>query len=246
MRYEILGPLRVVDEKGSAPLRAQKLATVLAVLLIRSDQVVMAEQLTREIWGELPPQRTTAGIYVCISRLRKFLDRPGGKGPIITRPGGYMLRRASTECDFDAFERLVSDGRKHVRRGAHAEAAGCFEQALALWRGPAFGNVQAGPIVAGFLKRLDEMRIECAEMSAEVQLELGRHQELVGRLRSLVAEFPLRETFYRQLMLALYRSERKSEALGIYESARRVLDRELGLEPGRKLRELRHTVLAST
>lgn len=246
MRYEILGPLHVVDEKGSSLLRAQKLATVLAVLLIRSDQVVVADQLTREIWGELPPRRTTASIYVCISRLRKFLSRPGQPDPIVTRPGGYMLRRASSECDFDAFQRLVADGRKCLRAGEPAAAAARFEQALALWRGPAFGNVQPGPIMAGFLKRLAEMRIECAEMSAEAQLELGRHQELVGRLRSLVDEFPLRETFYRQLMLALYRSDRKSEALGIYESARRVLDRELGLEPGRKLRELRHTVLAST
>jgi DNA-binding SARP family transcriptional activator len=246
VRYEILGPLRVVDEKGSHPLRAQKLATVLAVLLIRSDQVVTAEQLTREIWGELPPQRTTAGMYVCISRLRKFLSRPGQQNPIITRPGGYILRRASSECDFDAFQRLVSDGRRHVRRGRHPEAAVCFEQALELWRGPAFGNIQPGPIVAGFLKRLGEMHIECTEMSVEEQLELGRHQEIVGRLRSLVDQFPLRETFYRQLMLALFRSDRKSDALGIYESARNVLDRELGLEPGRKLRELRHTVLAST
>ncbi|MGP3969016.1 AfsR/SARP family transcriptional regulator [Streptomyces sp. 6N223] len=157
-----------------------------------------------------------------------------------------MLRRASSECDVDIFERLVTEGRKRVRCGEHAEASACFEQALNLWRGPALANVQPGPIVAGFLKRLDELRIECTEMSVEVQLELGRHQEIVGRLRSLVAEFPLRETFYRQLMLALYRSDRKTDALGIYEYARRVLDRELGLEPGRKLRELRHTVLAST
>lgn len=245
VRYEILGPLRVVDEEGSSLLRAQKLATVLAVLLIRSDQVVMAEQLPREIWGDLPPQRTTASIYVCISRLRKFLSRPDQRNPIVTRPGGYMLRRASSECDVDLFQRLVAGGRKHARSGEPEQAAACFEQALALWRGPAFGNVQAGPIVAGFLKRLDEMRIECAEMSVEVHLELGRHQELVDRLQSLVAEYPLRETFYRQLMLALYRADRKSEALGIYESAWRVLDREMGLEPGRELRELRHTVLAS-
>ncbi|MFH8369656.1 BTAD domain-containing putative transcriptional regulator [Streptomyces sp. NPDC018031] len=235
----------MADEGGCSPLRAQKLATVLAVLLIRSDQVVMAEQLPREIWGELPPRRTTASIYVCVSRLRKFLNRPGQQNPIITRPGGYMLRRASSECDFDVFQRLVADGRKHARSGEPAAAATRFEQALGLWRGPAFGNVQAGPIVAGFLKRLVEMRIECAEMSVEVDLELGRHQESIGRLRSLIAEFPLRETFYRQLMLALHRSDRTSEALGIYESARCVLDRELGLEPGRKLRELRHTVLAS-
>jgi DNA-binding SARP family transcriptional activator len=235
----------VVDERGASPLRAQKLATVLAVLLIRSGQVVTAEQLPREIWGELPPQRTTASIYVCVSRLRKFLSRPDQRNPIITRPGGYMLRRASSECDADIFQLLVANGRKHARNGEQEQAAACFEQALGLWRGPAFANVTAGPIVAGFLKRLDEMRIECEEMSVEVYLGLGRDQELVGRLRSLVTEFPLRETFYRQLMLALYRSDRKSEALGIYDSAWRVLDREMGLEPGRELRELRHTVLAS-
>jgi SARP family transcriptional regulator, regulator of embCAB operon len=246
VRYEILGPVRVVEEKGSTPLRARKLATVLALLLIRPDQVVTAEQLTREIWGELPPQRPAAGIYVCVSRLRKFLGRPGRQNPIITRPGGYMLRRASSESDLDDFERLVANGRKHVRSGRHTDAAACLERALGLWRGPAFTGVQPGPLVAGCQKRLDDMRIECTELSVEVQLELGRHQELVGRLRRLVDEFPLRETFYRQLMLALYRSDRKTDALGIYDYAQRVLDRELGLEPGRKLRELRHTVLAST
>lgn len=246
MRYEILGPVRVVDDKNSSPLRAQKLATVLAVLLIRSEQVVTAEQLTSEIWGEVPPQRSTASIYVCVSRLRKFLHRPGRQNPIITRPGGYLLRRTSSECDVDVFRRLVAEGRKHVRGAEHAAAAARFEQALDLWRGPALDNVQVGPIVAGFLKRLTETHIECTETLIDVQLELGRHQELIGRLRSLVDEFPLRETFYRQLMLALYRSDRKCDALDIYESARCVLDRELGLEPGRKLRELRHSVLAST
>lgn len=246
MRYEILGPVRVVDEKGVSHLRAQKLATVLAVMLIRADQVVTAEQLTREIWGELPPQRSAAGIYVCVSRLRKFLARPGRPDPVITRPGGYMLRRGASDCDVDVFRRLVTDGRRHLRRGEHAAAAAFSEEALGLWRGPAFDNVGPGPIMEGFNKLLAELHIECMEMSVEAQLALGRHREIVGRLHSLVAEFPLRETFYGQLMLALHRSNRRSDALCIYESARRVLDRELGLEPGRKLRELRHAVFAST
>jgi DNA-binding SARP family transcriptional activator len=89
------------------------------------------------------------------------------------------------------------------------------------------------------------MHIECIELLVEAKLALGRHQELVGRLHALTAEFPLRETFYWQLMLVLHRSDRKSDALRIYESARKVLDTELGLEPGQKLRKLRHAVLAS-
>ncbi|MFI0898074.1 BTAD domain-containing putative transcriptional regulator [Streptomyces sp. NPDC020983] len=245
MRYEILGPLRVDDERGSSPLGAQRLATLLAVLLIRSDQVVPAEQISRELWGEAPPHRTTATLYVCISRLRKFLDRPGRRNPILTRPGGYMLCRAASECDADVFERLVAAGRKDTRSGQPEAAAASLDSAMGLWRGAPLANVRSGPLVTGFRRRLDEMRIECSEMFTQARLDLGRHEEVIAPLRSLVTEFPLREIFYRQLMLALFRSDRKSEALGIYDSACRVLDRETGLEPGRDLRQLRHTVLAS-
>lgn len=246
MRYEILGPLRVVDESGSSCVRAQKLAVVLGVLLIRAEQVVTAEQLMTEIWGELPPQRASSGIHVYISRLRKFLHRPGqSTSPIVRRPGGYILHLLSDEFDLAMFQKLVANGRRSVRAGRHAEAVIDFERALDLWRGPILDGLHAGPIIDGFLKWLSEMRIECTEMLIDSQLALGCHQETVSRLHSLTEEHPLRETFHLQLMLALHHSDRRNEALRTYESARRILDRELGLEPGQKLRELHHTVLMS-
>src|SRR6185503_18952705 len=114
-----------------------------------------------------------------------------------------------------------------------------------LWRGPALGDLRAGPIVEGFVTWLAEARLECLEMLADSHLELGRHRELVGRLYSLTAEHPLREAFYRQLMLALYRSERQADALKVYQMARKTLNEELGLEPCRSVQDLQRAILTA-
>jgi SARP family transcriptional regulator, regulator of embCAB operon len=244
MRYEILGPLRVVDEDGSAFISARKIEILLAVLLIRADQVVTADQLMVEIWGDRLPRRATACLQVYISQLRKFLSRPSRPGsPIVTRPPGYLLRVGSDEFDLSSFLGLVTAGRTNARASRHQEASDCFERALALWRGPVLDDLRIGPIVEGFVTWLDEMRMGCTEMLVDSQLELGRHRELVGGLYALSVEHPLRETFYRQLMLALYRSERKADALNVYQTARKMLNDELGLEPCRMLQDLQRAIL---
>lgn len=246
MRYEILGPLRVVDEGGSSFISARKMEILLAVLLIRSDQVVATDQLMAEIWGDQIPRRAAAGLHVYISQLRKFLCRPYRPGsPIVTRPPGYLLRLGSDEFDLTVFRRLVATGRTMVREGRHEEASVCFERALALWRGPTLDDLRIGPIVEGFMAWLAEIRMECVGMLVDSQLELGRHREIVGNLFSLTAEYPLREGFYRQLMLALYRSDRQADALKVYQAARKTLSEELGLEPCRVLRDLQRAILVA-
>jgi DNA-binding SARP family transcriptional activator len=246
VRYEILGPLRVVDEAGSSSISAPKIETLLAVLLIRADKVVANDQLMAEIWGEQVPRRASAGLHVYISQLRKFLYRPDRLGsPIVTRVSGYLLRMGSDELDLHSFQQLASKGRALFRNGHHAEASDCIERALGMWRGPVLNDASIGPIVEGCTTWLAEMHIECIEMLADAQLQLGRHRELVGRLYALSAEYPLHEAFYRQLMLALYRSRRQADALKVYESARRTLNEELGLEPCRDLQDLQRAVLAA-
>jgi DNA-binding SARP family transcriptional activator len=247
VKYELLGPLRVVSEEGTyESIGAQKIETLLAVLLIRSNQVVATERLTTEIWGERVPRSATAGIHVYISQLRKFLSRCGGsRGPIVTRPPGYALRSGADELDFRSFLRLVGRGRDHAREGRYDQASDCFENALDIWRGPVLGDLSKGPIVKGFVTWLTETRLECIEMLIDAQLKLGRHRELVGRLYSLTAEHPLRESFSRQLMLALYRSERQTDALEVYRSVRQTIHDELGLEPCRALQELQRGILAA-
>jgi len=244
MEYEILGPLRVTDGDGSYFINAKKMQVLLTLLLIRARQVVTIDEAIAEIWGNDPPRRATAGIHVYISQLRKFLDRPGrSESPILTRPPGYLLQLGDDQLDVHQFQELMHRGRGYLGSGQHAEASTVFEGALALWRGPVLGDLCAGPILEGFATWMQETRLECVELLVETQLSLGRHRELVGRLYSLTAEHPLREAFYRQLMLALSRSERQADALRVYQQARNTLNEELGLEPCRALRELQRAIL---
>lgn len=245
MKYLTLGPLRVVDTEGSSFISARKVDILFAALLIRADRLVTTDQLMTELWGDKPPRRATAGLHVYISELRKFLNRgDSSDNRIVTRPPGYLLALGDDELDAQQFLNLVNLGRDHVRQGRHEEAVDCLEYALSLWHGPAFGDLVGGPMIESFSARLYEVKMECTEMLVDSQLLLGRHREVIGRLYSLITEFPLRETFYRQLMLALYRSDRRGDALKVYQSAHRALNTELGLEPCRTLRELQRAILA--
>lgn len=247
MKYELLGSLRVVDERGASFIGAPKVAALLATLLVRAEHVVAAEQLIEEIWGENPPRRAAAGIHVYVSDLRKFLHRPEqGDNPIVTRSPGYLLRlRESDELDYRTFLELAELGRGHLREHGLEEATGCFERALGLWRGPMLADIGGGRVLSSFATWLTEVRMECTELLLDAQLRLGRHRELIGRIYSLTLEHPLREAFYRQLMLALHRSDRRADALKVYQTARTVLIDELALEPCRALQELHQAILRS-
>ena len=245
MRYEILGPLRLVDGDAISSPSARKIEVILGALLVRADQLVSAEQLMGEIWQDEPPRTATASLYVHISQLRKFLYRPGRPDPIVTRKPGYALNIGADQFDLHEFQQLAKHGRQHVRAGRYEESADCFEEALRLWRGPALGDLREGPIIGGFTTWLEETRLECLELQIESGLALGRHRELVGHLYSLTAEHPLSETFHYQLMLSLYRSDRQADALAVYQATRTVLNEQLGLEPGRALRHLQRAILSA-
>jgi DNA-binding SARP family transcriptional activator len=217
---------------------------LLAILIIRANHVVPLDQLITEIWGDRAPRRATAGLHVYVSQIRKFLHRPfHAESPIVTRPPGYLLDTGSDDIDYHQFLGLVDRGRACAREECHEEATGYLDDALALWRGPVLSDLRQGPITEGFVTWLMETRVECVEMLIDSQLALGHHRELVGRLYSLTAEHPLRESFYRQLMLALYRSERQADSLKVYQTARRTLNDELGLEPCRALQDLQRAIL---
>jgi SARP family transcriptional regulator, regulator of embCAB operon len=245
VRYEILGPLRIVDENDISIIKARKIELLLAVLLIRCDQVVSFDQIVAEIWGADMPRRAAATIHVYVSQLRKFLKRPGRKeSPIITCAPGYELHLGSDDFDVHDFERLVSGGRALAQEQRHSEAAAAFDAALDLWRGPALGDLGNGVIVNGFAAWLEEARLECTEMMVDAHLAAGQHREIVGFLQALTTEHPLREAFYERLMLALYRSDCQAEALRVYRSARKSINDELGIEPCRTLQELQGAILA--
>jgi SARP family transcriptional regulator, regulator of embCAB operon len=245
LRYEILGPLRVLDRNGSASVvSARKIETVLATLIIRSDQVVPFDQLVAEIWCDMPPRRAAAAVHVYISELRKFLLRAGQpKNQVVTIAPGYLLSKGTDDIDFHQFVQLMNEGRVQMRETRYDEASATLREALGLWRGRALDDLRSGVIIDSFVTWLTEARLECLEMLGDAQLKLGRQREMVGEFYSLIAENPFREAFYRQLMLALYRSERQADALLVYQKARKTLHDELGLEPCRALRELQRAIL---
>jgi SARP family transcriptional regulator, regulator of embCAB operon len=246
VRYEVLGSLRVVGRPGGTTINARKVKILLSVLLIRADQLVTVDRLMEEIWDGEPPRRATAAVHVYVSQLRKFLSGPGAvDNPITTRPGGYLLRRGDDELDLHDFQRLVQRGRLDARAGRHADAVQNFDAALRTWRGPVLADLQESGMIAAFAAGIEEMRLECLEARIDSALVLGRHRELVGQLFSLTAEHAQRESFHRQLMLALYRSERQADALRAYRRVRDSLRGDLGLDPGRPLRELHDAILAA-
>ncbi|MBB5937025.1 AfsR/SARP family transcriptional regulator [Streptomyces zagrosensis] len=244
MRYELLGLIRVVGPEDTSYITAHKAEVLLATLLARAGQVVSADQLINELWGDRTPRRAHAALHVYVSQLRKFLRDAGGGQSIVTRPLGYLLRLGSDELDSLDFQRLMDDGRQQVRLGRHEQALERFESALALWRGPAFDDARDGPIVNTCATWLEETRLQCLELLIEEYLTLGRHRDIVGQLYALISDHPLRETFYRHLMLALYRSERQAEALMVYRAACGRLSEELGLAPCRPLRDLHQAILS--
>jgi DNA-binding SARP family transcriptional activator len=244
LRFEILGSLRVVNEGRVVTISARKMEIVLATLLIRTGQIVSVDQLIEEVWGQNPPRRATATLYVYISQLRKLLYSASGEAPgLETRAPGYLLRADDDALDLHRFQRLVNDGRAHSRAGRPDEARRLFEPALALWRGPVLADLRDGPIINGFATWLDEVRLEVIEMLNEANLELGRHRELVSALYGLVREHPFHEAFYRQLMIALCRSERRVDALRVFQNARTLLNQELGIEPGPRLQSVQREIL---
>jgi DNA-binding SARP family transcriptional activator len=246
VRYELLGDLRVVDGPDISSIGAQKVEILLATLLADADHVVSGNQLMSEIWGEQQPRRALAGLHVYVSELRKFLHRPDREqGPIVTRSPGYVLRLNGDELDSEVFLALAGLGRRLVREQRYGEAQERLEKALSLWRGPALGDLGQGPVLSSFATRLTETRLECLELLVDVRLQCGQHRELIGLLYTLTTENPLREAFHRQLMLALYRSERRADALKVYHSARCVLIDELGLEPCAPMRDLHEAILRS-
>jgi SARP family transcriptional regulator, regulator of embCAB operon len=251
LRYEILGPLRIVDDNGPHSIAAKKMQAALALMLILHDQVVSTERLIYEIWRDRPPRRSMAGIHVYVSHLRKLLARPsdqaecGNRNRIVTTSSGYMLRLGCDAVDFEDFRAGVEAGKEHYRAHRHQEAMASFDDALRLWRGTVLDEIREGPVVNGFVVRHEEMRLECIELLLSSALSLGKHREIVGYLYSLVQDHPLHEDFYQKLMFALYRSGRRADALRVYQSARDTLRSELGLEPSRPLRQLHQKILVA-
>jgi len=239
MEFRILGPLEVWDEGGEVPMVGSKPRALLAVLLLHPNEVVPVDRLIDELWGENPPEGAAAALRVNVSRLRKVLPHD----QLTTRSPGYVIRVQPDELDLHRFEHLVDEGRSLLARGPAADASKRLRDALALWRGPALADFAYENFAQTAIARLEEIRLAAVELRIDADLACGRHDELVGELEALVAEYPLRERLRIHLMRALYRSGRQAEALDVYDNARRALVDELGIDPSPALQDLERAIL---
>jgi DNA-binding SARP family transcriptional activator len=236
MDFRLLGPLEVVEHGRSLSLGGAKQRALLTMLLLHANEVVATERLIDDLWGEAPPATVAKSVHVYVSRLRGEL----GEDRILTRRPGYVLRADPGEIDLARFEALLAD----AAAADPAQAAQVLRDALALWRGPALADLAYEPFAQGTIARLEELRLTALERRIDADLATGRHADVVGELDMLAAEHPLREGVHGRRMVALYRCGRQAEALEAYQAARRALVEELGVEPGRALRELQQAVLA--
>ena len=232
IEYRILGSLEVCADGRLIEVRGARLRSLLVILLLRANQSVPRDVLLHELWGEQPPAGAQHSLDVYISRLRKALDPPGNASVVVTRPGGYSIQLTDGQLDVNVFERLAEGGRNALSAQAPDEAADKLRAALSVWRGSALADVSSEPYAQLEIARLEELRLGALENRIESDLALGRHAEVVGELRALVVQHPLREAFRGHLMIALYRSGRQAEALAAYQAARQALIEELGLDPG--------------
>jgi ABC-type transport system substrate-binding protein/DNA-binding SARP family transcriptional activator len=244
VEFRVLGALELVDGGKPVPLGGRRQRSLLAVLLLHANKVVSTDSLIDELWGERPPATAQHTVHAYMSRLRKLLRENGGSEQmLVSYPDGYLLRVQFGEFDLDRFEHLAEEGRRALDTGAFQEAATACRAALALWRGPALADLRFEPFAHVDVERLEQQRLAALEDRIEADLNLGRHATLVAELETLVAEHPLRERLREELMLALYRSGRRAEALEAYRSARTYLVEEHGLEPGKPLQLLHHAIL---
>jgi DNA-binding SARP family transcriptional activator len=239
LEIRLLGSFQVTVDGRPAGTSGSKRDALLALLALRRGRPVSVDALIDALWGDdVLPASPRNAIHHHVARLRAAL----GQESIVGSGNAYALENART--DALGFEDLLADARAALRAGDARTAADVAAQALAFWRGRALEGLPETSWVGAEAGRLEGLRIDALEERFEPALELGEHRESVSELQRAIHENPFRERLWRLLMVALYRSGRAADALETYQSARRILVEELGLEPGPELRRTQEAILA--
>ena len=254
-RFELLGPVRAWTGPGDGPrggteieLGPGKQRAVLAVLLLQAGTPVPTARVVDAVWGDEPPANGPNVVQKYVAGLRRALEparspRSPGQAIALT-DGGYLLTVRPGAVDAARFDDVVRAGVAAHAAGQPDEAASMLREALDLWRGEPLAGLGGGWFEAQRRRLVDSRGLAC-EAWAAAELELGHHDRLAPELRRLADEFPLRERLRELLMLALYRSGRRAEALAVFRDTRELLVGEVGAEPGPALQDLFGRMLRS-
>lgn len=242
MRFQLLGPLALADGPDTVVLQPSKPANLLAALLLHANSTVAAEYLQRAVWGEEQPVTARAALQTCVLRLRRLFAKHGVSGTSIEAvPGGYRITAAPPTLDLLGF-------REQVRRAAgldrDPEAELCaLRDGLSLWQGSLLANVRSDVLHRDEVPRLAEERLRAVERVCDLLLGLGRCGEALVDLWTATRVYPGHERFHEQLIEALYRTGRQSQALAEYRRVKGFLLEELGVDPSPSLRRLELSIL---
>lgn len=242
--FFILGRLEVTIGGELVTLNGTKPRLLLATLLLNSNRTVPNDALVEALWLDHPPSSVAANLRTHVSSLRRSSSAIGTR--IRTERTGYSIFVAPGECDLDVFGQLVAEGRRLRAANQCGKALVAFEQALAVWRDEPLSDLPHSPPWTAHLSAMAESRRVISEELLELRVRLGRYVEAEVGLRELIAEEPLRESIWAQLMLALEGAGRRADALSAYSEIRHRLVAELGIEPGPELRRIHEAILSGT
>ena len=242
MGFRVLGVIEAVHDGGAVAIASARQRTILAALLVRAGERVTFDALVHALWGDRPPPDARGTMQAHVSRLRRVLTSAAAADSLRSAPGGYVMVLGPRELDAALFEHLVAAARAVAAEDPAAAVAG-FDEALALWRGPAYAEVAEQDFARAESARLDELRRVAVDDRADAELALGRHAELISELEATVARHPLRERPCAQLMLARYRDGRIGESLQACRELRTRLADELGLDPSPRVQQLEADIL---
>ncbi|WP_030548714.1 BTAD domain-containing putative transcriptional regulator [Streptomyces albus] len=241
LRFTVLGPVRAWRGEEQLSAGSPQQRALLAALLLRRGRTATAAELVDALWGEEPPDAALAALRTYASRLRKSFGPEAGT-TLVSESGGYAIRVAPGGLDLAVAEEYAQKAEKARHNGDRRSARDLLAAALDLWDGEPLAGLP-GPYAEGQRSRLAEWRLQLTESRIDLDLEAGRHAEVISELTALTAEYPLRERLRAQLMLALYRGGRQAEALAVYADTRRLLAEELGVDPSGELQELHQGIL---
>ena len=246
MDFGLLGPVEVRDGERLISLPSRQVRRLLVALLLTPNRVVSTDRLYEVLWGTQPPQSAANTLQTHVLHLRNVLEpnrERRNPGRYVERKDpGYVLTVADEDIDAMRFRTRFDQARDALERAPEL-AVTLLTEALSLWRGEPLADFSFELFAQAAIVELTEQRIQALECRFDAELALGRHTALIGDLRELVREDPLRERLWAQLMVCLYRSGRQGEALAAFGEVRRHLVEQLGVEPSPPLSRLHHAIL---
>ncbi|MFD5768206.1 BTAD domain-containing putative transcriptional regulator [Streptomyces sp. NPDC127049] len=240
MRFQLLGPLSITDGRDTVVLPPSKPTALLAALLVRPGSIVSTDRLRGAVWGEDQPSTAKAALQSCVLRLRRLFAKYGIEDQaVVAVAGGYRIDADAGTLDLLHFRRLV----ERAATGDPGSELYELRAALALWQGPLLANVPSELLHRDEVPRLAEERLRVLERVVDIELEHGRCREALVDLWEVTRVYPAHERFAEQLMTALYRLGRQTEALAEYRRVKEQLRDRLGVDPRAGLRRLELAML---